>query len=242
LGGKKLGMRKFIFDVDGTLTPSRGIINAEFQCWFIEFVYDNDVYLVTGSDYPKTLEQLGKTICENVDYVFNCSGNDVWYNGTKIYTNEWTLPEDAHEWLSEELAQSEFPLRTGLHFEHRPGMVNFSVVGRNADLEQRAQYVEWDTEREERQKIASWFNAKFPELEARPGGETGIDISVRGSNKSQILKEFAPEHELHFFGDRMDEGGNDYPLAKAILDNELGYCYNVKNWEATWSILKQLNV
>jgi len=234
-------MKKYIFDVDGTLTPSRGKMNTEFQTWFKNFVDNNDVYLVTGSDYPKTIEQVGTYICENVDYVFNCGGNDVWYNGINVYTNDWKLPEEAHEWLSKALTESAFSLRTGLHFEHRPGMVNFSIVGRNANAEQRKMYVDYDTSINERNKIAESFNYLFSELEARPGGETGIDISAKGNNKSQILKEFAPEYELHFFGDRMDKKGNDYPLASKILDNDLGFCYNVRNWEATWSILKQLS-
>ena len=97
---------KFIFDVDGTLTPSRQTMNSDFQRWFLEFCYDNDVYLVTGSDYPKTLEQVGKSICESVERVYNCSGNDVWAAGTNIRTNNWTLPEDAHEWLAQELTSS----------------------------------------------------------------------------------------------------------------------------------------
>ena len=43
-------INKFIFDVDGTLTPSRGIIDLNFKMFFNTFCLDNDVYLVTGSD------------------------------------------------------------------------------------------------------------------------------------------------------------------------------------------------
>ena len=65
-------MNKFVFDVDGTLTLSRRKIDAVFQRWFLEFCYDNNVYLVTGSDYPKTVEQVGTSIAENVKRVYNC--------------------------------------------------------------------------------------------------------------------------------------------------------------------------
>ena len=51
-------MKKFIFDVDGTLTPARKQIDGEFLPFFSEFAARNDVYLVTGSDRDKTLEQL----------------------------------------------------------------------------------------------------------------------------------------------------------------------------------------
>ena len=47
-------MSEFIFDVDGTLTPSRGTIDPEFKEFFMAFAKKNNVYLVTGSDRPKT--------------------------------------------------------------------------------------------------------------------------------------------------------------------------------------------
>ena len=230
---------RFIFDVDGTLTPSRGIIDKEFEKFFLKFCYENYVYLVTGSDYPKTVEQLGKEICEKVERVYNCSGSDVHEHGKNIFTTNWTLPETAHGWLSEALAESKFYRKTGLHFEHRPGMVNFSVVGRNANLEERAMYVEWDEHKNERNKIAKQFCELFPDIEARVGGETGIDIYPKGNDKSQILADFDPADDiLQFFGDRMDIAGNDYPLKKIIIDNDLGHCYNIKDYKETWKILK----
>jgi phosphomannomutase len=228
-------MNKFIFDVDGTLTPSRGVIDKEFAIWFSKFCDVNDVYLVTGSDKPKTIEQIGEYIYHKCKRVYNCSGSDVWCGDLHISTNKWILPETPHEWLSEELAKSAFPLRTGLHFEHRPGMVNFSIVGRNADAEQRKKYRKWDLETEERVWIADKFNLRFPELEAKVGGETGIDIFPRGANKSQILQDFDDDDFIVFFGDRMDEDGNDYPLA---LVNYNGNNYHVKGWEETWEILR----
>jgi phosphomannomutase len=224
---------KFIFDVDGTLTPSRQTMDPDFQRWFLEFVYDNDVYLVTGSDYSKTLEQVGSSICENVNRVYNCSGNDVWANGINIRTLSWTIPEDAHEWLSEQLTASNYNIRTGLHFEHRPGMVNFSVVGRNATSEQRKDYVAYDEYTDERVYIAHNFNLLFPELQATVGGETGIDVAPKGLNKSQIIKDFDENDILYFIGDRMDKNGNDYPLAQVV-----DHYREVKSWKNTWEYLQ----
>lgn len=232
---------KFIFDVDGTLTPSRQPINSDFQRWFLEFCYDYDVYLVTGSDYPKTVEQIGKTICESVQCVYNCSGSDVWANGNNIRSNKWTIPEDAHEWLAQELTLSMYNVRTGLHFEHRTGLVNFSVVGRNATTEQRADYVAYDEYSKERAYIADRFNLLFPSLQATVGGETGIDIAPKGADKSQILVDFDQENDfICFFGDKMDEGGNDYPLANALFNNWQGINYKVEGWTHTWKILQEL--
>ena len=226
-----------MFDVDGTLTPSRGRMDEAFSLWFQSFCHDHNVYLVTGSDKPKTLEQVGENVYNLCKRVYQCSGNDVWEKDVNVKKNDWILPEEPHEWLSIKLTESYFPIRTGLHFEHRSGMVNFSILGRNATMGERKLYVEWDEHNLERLKIVAQFNFRFPELDAKAGGETGIDIGPKGSDKSQVIK-FIDDEELIFFGDRMDPAGNDYPLSKIILDNDLGKCYNVKDYNETWDILK----
>jgi len=229
-------MNKFIFDVDGTLTPSRGKIDKEFAAWFEHFATHNACYFVTGSDKIKTVEQIGLPIYNLAIRVYNCNGNDVWEQNVNVRTNEWILPEDAHAYLSDELCASAFPLRTGLHFEHRPGMCNFSVVGRNATQEQRAEYVTWDKDFDERVYIAHNFNQLFPELEAKVGGETGIDIAPKGADKSQILNDFDKDDVIVFFGDAMHQNGNDYPLAQANIKGEN---YHVQDWKDTWRKLNE---
>jgi len=230
---------RFIFDVDGTLTPSRGNMDPEFAAFFFDFCTLNKVYIVTGSDKSKTVEQIGNVLYGMVKRAYNCNGNDVWEGSIQVRSNDWTLPDDAHEWLAEHLTASAFSLRTGRHFEHRPGMVNFSVVGRNATTEQRKDYVAYDEYTDERVYISHNFNLLFPDLQATVGGETGIDIYPKGNDKSQIVADFDPDNDiLHFFGDRMDRAGNDYPLKKVIIDNDLGHCYNIKDYKETWKILR----
>ena len=225
-------MNKFIFDVDGTLTPSRCAINKRFAVWFSHFCEDNEVYLVTGSDRDKTIEQIGKVIYHKCKRVYQCNGNDVWQSKKNIRTNDWTLPSLAKTFLISCEYESQFPLRTGNHIEERPGMVNFSVVGRNATQEQRAEYVAYDTKENERNNIANAFNTMFPDLEAKVGGETGIDISPKGADKSQIVKDFDKKDKLYFFGDAMHEGGNDYPLAQVAHHSK-----HVTGWQNTWEYL-----
>jgi phosphomannomutase len=233
-------MKKFIFDVDGTITPSRKVIDTNFKSFFNTFCLTNHVYLVTGSDKAKTIEQIGEDTYNLCKRVYQCNGNDVWQGNKNISKTDWYLKDHPHEWLSEQLTLSDFPIRTGNHFEHRSGMVNFSIVGRNANQTERAHYVKWDKERDERKNIAETFNYMFPTLEARVGGETGIDISMKGLDKSQILKDFFDNDVLHFFGDAMYSGGNDAPLATSIIDKNIGFCYNIQNWKDTWDILKTL--
>lgn len=228
----------FIFDVDGTLTPSRGVMDPKFKEWFLRFIQQHSVMLVTGSDLAKTIEQVGLDIVENVEYCFNCSGNIAMYRGKNIFRREFTLPNDVEAYLNAQLSNSSYPERHGLHFEDRRFMVNFSVVGRGADSEQRTRYYEWDQVNGERICITEELNNRWPNIQAAVGGETGIDIFGRGHDKSQVV-EYLHQNTV-FFGDRMDPNGNDYTLMRAVVDNSLGRCYNVLNWTDTQKELLRL--
>ena len=227
-------MVNYLFDVDGTLTPSRGVMDNEFKEWFLNFCRDSNVSLVTGSDKLKTVEQIGENVYNACARVYNCSGNDVYEQNTQIEFNDWTLPSEVEWFLTGKLNASPYRVKTGLHIEHRTGMINFSIVGRNANTEQRKDYYQWDRIINERKHIASEFNSTFPDLEADIGGETGIDIFERGRNKSQVLKDFKLS-TLKFYGDRTDPAGNDYSIASKINPNQV---YTVTDWKHCWELLK----
>ena len=226
-------MEKFIFDVDGTLTPSRQPICTSFLAFFSDFISDNDVYLVTGSDRQKTLEQVTPSIYNKCKRVYNCSGSDVYEGDENVYRSEWELPSDVERFLYDELDYSQFPMRNGNHIERRPGGINFSILGRDKDpMLGRVEYVKWDKERLERQDIADRIRNQFPNLSVALGGQTGLDIGPLGSDKSQILRDFNEDDELYFFGDRMEEGGNDHSLGEAVK-NMGGYTYHVTDYVDT---------
>ena len=231
--------KKFIFDVDGTLTPSRQEIDPDFEKYMIEFSNENDVYLVTGSNREKTIEQIGDTLFHAAKRVYNCSGSDVYEGDLNVYRDEWDVPEDVEEFLMDELHHSKFPIRTGTHVEKRPGGINFSILGRGQGvvLEERDEYVKWDRTHHERKNMAIKIKNRFPDLEVQVGGQTGLDISPLGRNKGQILRDFSKEDFIYFYGDMMDEGQNDFPLADAIRKKELGFTYHVHSFQHTWDIL-----
>ena len=99
----------FVFDVDGTLTPSRQEIDNVFKWWFQENI--QDYCFVTGSDKDKTVEQVGLDMFVGAKYSFQCNGNDTYFYGRQIHTNDWTQPEDARNWLNTKLEQSKFATR-----------------------------------------------------------------------------------------------------------------------------------
>lgn len=227
----------YLFDVDGTLTPSRGVIDLEFARWLKPFMQTHPVCFVTGSDRDKTVEQVGEELFGLAQYSFNCAGSDVYRYGESVYTSDWTLPNEARRWLETELRNSPYPLRSGNHFEQRTGLLNFSVVGRNAGHAERSAYYAWDRTHNERIDIAKRFNNAFPHLQAQVGGETGMDIFPRGRDKAQILTWFSPDSRFQFYGDRMDPDGNDFALAQEIVKRGIGHCCNVQDWQQTRDLL-----
>ena len=232
-------MKKFIFDVDGTLTDSRQQIDLSFEAFMIKFCCKNDVYLVTGSDREKTVEQVGLDVYYRAKRVYNCSGADVYEKDVNVYKSNWTISDEVKKFLQDELDYSQFPIRCGNHIEERPGGINFSILGRGegVNLADREEYVKWDRNTGERVLIADRLKNQFPNLNVQIGGQTGLDIS--DSDKSQILRDFNSEDELVFFGDMMKEGQNDYPLAVAV-DKVGGTNYTVNSWQETYKKLKDL--
>ena len=230
-------MKKFIFDVDGTLTPSRKKITPEFFDKFFQFTEENDVYLVTGSDRDKTLEQITPEIYNNCKRVYNCSGSDVYEGDKNVYRDDWELPEKVERFLQDELDFSQFPIRNGNHIERRPGGVNFSILGRDKDpMLGREEYVKWNKIHSERRFIALRILDMFPDLTVALGGQTGIDIGPLGADKSQILRDFTADDEIHFFGDRMESGGNDHSLGEAVKKMG-GFTYNVDSYKDTRDVI-----
>ena len=209
------------------------------MCFMIKFCCTYDVYLVTGSDRAKTVEQVGLDVYNRSIRVYNCSGADVYEKDVNVYKSDWNISDEVKKFLRDELDFSQFPIRCGNHIEERPGGINFSILGRGegVNLADREEYVKWDRNTGERILIADRLKNQFPDLNVQIGGQTGLDIS--DNDKSQILRDFNPEDELVFFGDMMKEGQNDYPLAVAV-DKVGGTNYTVNSWQETYKKLKDL--
>ena len=222
------------------MTPARKPIELEFLHFFYEFSTCNDVYLVTGSDRDKTIEQVTPGIYNKAKRVYNCSGSDVYEGDVNVYRDDWKLPRDVEMHLENELLFSKFPVRNGDHIERRPGGVNFSILGRGLTcFVEREEYVKWDKETDERREIARRLKMKFPDLEVNIGGQTGLDLGPKGSDKSQILRDFKLGEQLIFFGDMMEEGENDYALAKAVQEMG-GSSHCVNGWKDTMMLLNKI--
>lgn len=231
---------RFIFDMDGTLTPSRSKMDPDFEKVFQKFCNSNYCCIVTGAGFDQVQKQLSRDTIMAVDGIFPCAGNEKWVQGELSYQRaNWKPSERLIRHLNAIADASDCPYKNGNHIDIRTDMLNFSTMGQNPTPEQREQYILWDKLSNERELIRNGINSFFKEgiytefrLEAVIAGETGLDIYPKGRDKSQILDHFHG-HELIFFGDSIQEGGNDHKIAS--------FCdvvWDVKDWENTKQILE----
>ncbi len=240
----------YIFDVDGTLTPSRQPMTKEFQEFFSEWVKKNNFYLVTGSDLPKLQEQMGGLEI-HTDGIFTCCGNEFWQSDPAvhpkhcdlIYEKKFKPPQNLLTYLGEQLRMTDYPVKAGNHIEDRGTLLNFSIVGRDCTLVQRNDYYEYDRQMDERKGISKYIRETWSNLDAVIGGQISIDIYPKGNDKSQILEHIEKnnsEGKIIFIGDGIDNKGNDWPLAKLMNTKENCSSYHTKGWKHTKEILENL--
>lgn len=226
----------YVFDVDGTLTPSRLTIDAGFRKFFVKWIENKNVYLLTGSDHEKTIEQVGEELWTNVTESHQCGGNVIFRKGELIEESKWKPSKSLLDTCQNLIDISSYKIKAGNHIETRMGLLNISVVGRDCTQKQREDYYKWDKENREREFICHAITKLFPELEASSGGQISVDIHEFGKNKSQIRKRL--DGVIHFFGDKTMKGGNDYPIAKILKD--LDKVFQVDDWKHTFELLKKI--
>jgi len=229
----------YLFDIDGTITPARQKMTPDFRNYFLKWMTDKKVIFVTGSDYLKIQEQVCDEILNKAERVYCCMGNSCWKNGVEIFRNNWALETELEDFLHSKIKNSKYPLRLGNHIEKRIGMLNFSIVGRNANKDDRKKYFEWDNANKERKQIQLELKNKFPKIDCQIGGEISMDIIPFGHDKTQVLNYI--DDNVYFFADKMFNGGNDETLAKALSEKINNKIFPVKIPEETMKILIELS-
>lgn len=231
-----------VFDVDGTLTGPRRVMHEDFARFFRSLCVSRPVFLVSGSDMGKLRQQVPEAVLDAVAGVFACSGNEFIVDKRAVYRMEHFFPGELTDFVDGFIAASPYPVRCGRHRELRTGSLNVSVVGRDADPAQRAQYYAYDQEHGERQALIDAVMARFTDYEANRGGQISVDISPMGWNKARVCQELTRRFagaSLVFFGDNIEKGGNDQPLAEAVTaagaDNRV---HPVADHYETWRILQ----
>jgi len=237
--------RVYLFDVDGTLTAPLEEVDEEFASVFLEWVERTEavVYLVTGSDMKKTKRQLLYTMIDSCAGVFCCSANQFWREGKLVSEKKFRAPRGLIRDLKIYLEQgAQYNIRTGNHIERRPGMINFSVVGRRATPRQRAAYTRWDRTAHEREDIVDYVTTAYPQLDVVIGGCISVDIYPKGNDKAQVvpvLKEiYGEDVSMVFVGDRNVPGGNDWALAQVLAKEPNSHWFQVHSYQETRALIE----
>lgn len=230
----------YLFDVDGTLTPPMKQMETGTVMRFLDWMKGKQVYIVAGSDKEKIEKQLPSSVLNRVAGVFCSSANELWCEGKLVYENKWTPSADFLSYLAQLQKSSHFTPKGKNFREKRTGMVNFSIVGREAVPELREIYYEWDKKNKDREQLALTIKLDYPDLDACIGGQISIDIYPKGQDKSQASKWVSQnlKKQIVFFGDKCEKGGNDYPIAYDIILESRGTYHNVKSHQQTLEILE----
>ncbi|KAK1307745.1 hypothetical protein QJS10_CPA09g01626 [Acorus calamus] len=177
-----------LFDVDGTLTAPRKVVTPEMLKFMQKLREVVTVGVVGGSDLVKISEQLGSSVINDYDYVFSENGLVAHKDGKLIDT------QSLKSFLGEEklkvfinftlhyIADLDIPIKRGTFIEFRSGMINVSPIGRNCSQEERDEFERYD-------KV-------FPQ----------------GWDKTYCLRYLEDFQEIHFFGDKVYKGGNDFEI------------------------------
>lgn len=239
------------FDLDDTLAESKSAIAPDLARVFADLLALRPVCVISGGQFGQFQEQLLANLPEDANlaqlHIMPTCGTRYlrFDNGNWQERYAHNLADDQKQraiaslekrakdlgyWESDEVVAGE-------RIEDRGSQITFSALG------QRARVVDkkaWDPSGAKRLALRAAVADDLPDLEVRAGGSTSIDITERGIDKAFGISALAAETgldlaEMLFIGDRLDAGGNDYPVA------ELGVpCLPVKGPADTLKLVSNL--
>ncbi|XP_021653087.2 phosphomannomutase isoform X2 [Hevea brasiliensis] len=197
-----------LFDVDGTLSAPRKVATPKMLEFMQQLRKVVTVGVVGGSDLSKISEQLGKTVTEDYDYVFSENGLVAYKDGKLIGTQEFI------NFTLHYIADLDIPIKRGTFIEFRSGMINVSPIGRNCSQEERDEFEKYDKVHNIRSKMVSVLRERFAHLNLTfsIGGQISFDVFPQGWDKTYCLRYLDEFDEIHFFGDKTYNGGNDHEI------------------------------
>lgn len=121
--------------------------------------------------------------------------------------------------------------------EDRLSQITFSACGQQAPPD--VKYA-WDPDTKKRQKIRDKILPQLTDYEVRIGGTTSIDVTLPGIDKAYGMEKLmnvleVGKEEILFVGDKLEEGGNDYPVKAMGIDT-----IAVDRWEDTALVIETL--
>ncbi len=244
-------MKKVIaFDLDETLTETRSAITDEMSELFGKLLESYQVCVISGGSFEQFKKQFLSNLhvdpahlvglhlmptCGTRYYTYNLSKSD-W---DEVYAEDFTEAEKETiiKALEEGIDEAGYRVESpkGPLIEDRGSQVTYSALGQDAAPDEKKV---WDASGDKKRKIRDIAAAKLPDFEVRAGGTTSIDVTKLGIDKAYGMKRLCElleisKEEILFIGDRLWEGGNDYPVKLMGID-----CVAVGGFEHTPWVLK----
>lgn len=211
-----------LFDVDGTLSEARKKSTPEMNLFLKELRSKIFIGVVGGSDLVKQKEQLGENIVNEADYSFSENGLVAYKDGELIGKQSIAafLGEDnikaVVNFALRYIADLDIPIKRGTFIEFRAGMLNISPIGRNCNQKERDEYEQYDLANNIRRTMIEKMSTAFGHLDLTYsiGGQISFDVFPKGWDKTYCLNFIGESEyeEIHFFGDKTFEGGNDWEI------------------------------
>ena len=235
-----------LFDVDGTLTEARLKITSDTKEFISQLRKKCVVGTVGGSDFKKQKEQLGDDVQDCFDFCFAENGLTAFKGRDSLGSTSFVeyLGEDNMKellnYILGYLSKTDTPVKRGTFVEWRNGMLNVSPIGRACSRAERAAFYEWDKKSGCREKMVKELTEKFGErlkIKFAIGGQISFDVFPIGWDKTYCLRYLEGQFdEIHFFGDKTYEGGNDFE----IFTDKRTIGHSVKDPEDTKKQLREL--
>lgn len=241
-------MKKVIaFDVDDTLVKSKNPLTDEMRDLLAHLLKKYEVAIISGSRYEifqvNIIQPLAGVAGDDLKHMHilpTCGTRYYTYQGD---TEKWNLEyaedftEDQKAKISEvcERRAREFGLWPDSPFgeviEDRLSQIAMSMLGQQAPAE--AKYEWYDKNKQEAYRLTELIAEDLPEFEVRYGGTTTVDITAKGIDKAYGMQRLLDALGLEksdalFIGDRLEEGGNDYPVLAMGIDT-----IDVDGWQTT---------
>jgi phosphomannomutase len=239
------------FDLDDTLAVTKSPISDVMSELLGKLLEKYDVCIISGGKY----EQFRKQVVDRLEAPSHLLNrlHLMPTCGTRYYRYDeldksWAL-QYAEDLTDEQKANIIKVLETcarevglwedkpaGEIIEDRGSQVTYSALGQLASPEQKYEWA--DKNHDAKQKLRSMVAEQLPDLEVRLGGTTSIDITRIGIDKAYGMHKLIEaididKDEILFIGDKLQEGGNDYPVKAMGIDS-----IEVDRWEDTAYVLR----
>jgi phosphomannomutase len=217
-----------VFDLDGTLAPSKGALDDEMAQLLERLLTVVKVAVISGGDFPQFEAQVLGRLPSSSNLsnltILPTSGTkffeyrDGW---RKLYSDDLSDSDKKkiETALEAAVAESGFQPKEswGERIEDRGTQITYSALGQEAPLEAKAK---WDPDFSKRQQIKAILEKTIPDFSVRLGGTTSIDVTRPGIDKAYGIRKLrdvlgVPIAQMLFVGDAIFPGGNDYPAKQA---------------------------